>query len=88
MQLKKFKILFILLSFTACNSGPKVDVCISDPKNNGFQCVDKNQKKYFLKYQDSDNYVAFSSEDARTLLTYCGMKPSEIAELERYYALK
>lgn len=88
MPLKKFKILFILLSLSACKTGPKVDVCVSDPKNNGFQCVDKSQKAYFLKYQDSENYVAFNPTDAQTILSYCGASHAEIERMEEIYAKK
>lgn len=47
-------------------------VCVSDPAAGGFDCFDENtQKQSFLKYSDSDKYIALPPDDAQTLLTYC-----------------
>lgn len=64
--------MFLLASTTmvACGKGPIITVCISNPDKSGFECVDHEQKKFFLPYQLSENYVATPSEDLRSLLEY------------------
>lgn len=58
-----------------CKGGPLLDVCISDPASAGFQCIAKDRKTtYYLPYDDSNNYVAFSPDDTRTLLEFCKLR--------------
>lgn len=69
----------------SCKSGGNltVDVCISDVASGGFQCVNKQRQPYFLPYVDSDNYVAFSPDDARQLLQSCKpMTQSQMAKID------
>lgn len=79
--------LCICLAIAACKDGPKVAVCVSDPDSSGFQCYDKRTDQFFfLRYDESEKYVAFSPQDARALIEYCGIKdkpkyePTEEAE--------
>lgn len=68
------RLLYIVLalSLTGCpDKFPKITVCVSDPEHQGFQCVAHDDTITFLKYDDSDNYIAFSPRDAETLLNYC-----------------
>lgn len=77
MRPKKYRIslaAFSVLFISACGSGPKVTICVSDPANNGFQCVDHKKKSFFLPYADSENYLALSPDDAKLLLDYCKAK--------------
>lgn len=62
----------------ACGSGPQVTVCISSPENGGFLCADPEDKRSFVRYEDSGNYIAFTPEDARTLLTACSIGSDDI----------
>ena len=73
MPQKAWLILSLAFSLCGCAHGPKVAVCVSDPASMGFQCYDaRTGQRYFLSYQDSENYVSFSPTDARTLMNYCG----------------
>lgn len=66
--------LICCLSFllSSCKEGPKLTVCVSDVSAGGFDCYDSTTKKSsFLKYQDSDKYVAMPPADAQTLFNYC-----------------
>lgn len=76
--MERFCGLIILLFFFlgGCGSGPKVTICVSDPENNGFQCVDPKKKSFFLPYDKSENYIAMSPDDLETVLTYCKSKSS------------
>lgn len=56
-----------LFFLTSCGHGVKVDVCVSDPANAGFQCVDKQGKGYYLDYGRSENYIALSPDDAEAV---------------------
>lgn len=76
MQLKSYKTsllvsvsMLAVLSMGAASSckGPKVSPCISDPANGG--CVKKDQS--LTLYQDTDNWVMFSPDDAQILLNAC-----------------
>jgi len=79
--LKRSKILFVAVNISlltmSCGSGPKVTVCVSDPANNGFQCVTHDDKTIFLPFSDSDNYVALPPDHMRSLIEYCGLKSRE-----------
>lgn len=79
-MLKRYKTLFLVFSLSllsSCKHGPKVDVCISAPEDGGAYCVDKNnQNSYFLRYDETDNFVMFSPNDARKILEYCTNKES------------
>lgn len=68
-----FKIFCVALSVTACN-GLVVDVCISSPDSGGLVCVDKKQNQYFKPYSETENYVAFSPDDAEKLIDSCKLK--------------
>lgn len=67
-----FKTLFAV-ALSGCAHGPQVAVCISRPASNGFVCVDRNQNPYFVQYDFSSKYVAFSPDDAKVLIDSCGM---------------
>lgn len=70
----KLLLLISLGLFAGCKNGPKVTICISDPINEGFQCSDADENKFFLPYPDSENYIALSSDDARKLFEFCRNK--------------
>ena len=64
--------LLLILPLNDCANGPKVKVCVSDPKVQGFDCYDERTgESSFLPYSESDKYVAFNPPDAQTLLNYC-----------------
>ena len=69
--MKKYLIFSFLVLVGCSNKGPIVDMCISDPANNGFQCIDKVSKDYFLAYDNSGNMIAFYPDDAHKLLKFC-----------------
>lgn len=70
--MKNLRLLAIcLVSLTSCREGPKVTVCISDPVNDGFQCADMSNNKFYLPYKESDNYIALNPDDARELFEFC-----------------
>lgn len=67
--------LLLTFAFSACGTtGPKITVCLSDPASQGFQCVDKERKEFFLPYPASDNYIAIPPDDFQLLLNYCKSK--------------
>ena len=73
MRQARFKTLLLassLLALSACNGGPKVRVCISDPKAGGFQCVDENKKPFFVPYTESDKMIAFYPQDFQSVVDY------------------
>lgn len=57
-------------------------MCISDPDRNQFDCVDYNNKVFYVSYRDSSNYVAFSPKDAELLLNYCKKSDNNTTEQE------
>ncbi len=69
----------------SCKNGPLVSVCLSYPVQNGFICVDKAQKPFFVKYADSTKFVAFSPDDAQLLIESCGIKGSNKEKLLTKY---
>lgn len=72
MRLKHFLILLPICLLSDCASGPRVKVCVSDPAVHGFDCYDEQTgKSSFVRYEDSDHYVAFDPTDAQTLLGFC-----------------
>lgn len=73
MRLRHLLILCpIFLVVSNCGSAPKVTVCISDPSAGGLDCYNENTGvSSFIKYEDSDKYVALPPSDAQTLLNYC-----------------
>jgi hypothetical protein len=60
----------LVVLLAGCGHGPVVTVCVSDPAKGGFDCIDHDQKAFFLKYEDSENYVAMPPDDLKTLLDY------------------
>lgn len=72
MRLAAFAILSVACS--ACGTGPKVTVCISDPVNSGFQCSPPEGEEFLLPYDKSENFVALSPKDTRTVLEYAKRK--------------
>ena len=73
----RFKILFLSFSMSACATvtpGPLVDVCISNPSELGFDCINKAQVGYFLPYSESENYTSLPPDDFEALLNYCKNK--------------
>ena len=72
MRLRISLICCLAFLLNSCKEGPKVMVCISDPQAGGFDCFDQvSQKSSFLKYADSDKYVAMPPTDAQSLFDYC-----------------
>lgn len=69
-----FSLLCVSSSLTGCKGGPRVTLCISNPMRGGFNCVTPDDKDYFLPYQNSDNFIALSPNDARTFFEYCSTK--------------
>jgi hypothetical protein len=76
MQRKNYKTSLLVsvsilsvLSMGAANScsGPKVTPCISAPQYDG--CVKKDQS--LTPYDQTDNWVMFSPDDAQKLLNAC-----------------
>ena len=45
----------------------KVETCISNPVNKGFECVRPDKSNYFLPFSDSDNFVCYSPSDMHTI---------------------
>lgn len=89
MRLKPFRTLSVALVslFSGCKHGPLVDVCLSFPEKSGFVCVDKGQQSYFLPYEQSSKYVAFSPDDAQLLIQSCGMGKKAKVETLTYLDL-
>lgn len=76
--LKICLILSLVCLLNSCKEGPKVTVCVSNPSESGFECYSQETKKsFFLKYEDSDKYVALSPADAQTLFNYCANNKNE-----------
>ena len=68
-------LMLCLVCLSSCLPGVEVQVCISDPKRGGFQCYDKvREKESFVKYEDSDGYIAFTPDDAQKLLNACAKR--------------
>lgn len=64
--------IFVSLGASSCaGHAPLIDICISDPALERFECVDKKQNAYTLPYKDSENYIATPPNDFETLLNYC-----------------
>lgn len=76
MQLRKLlKPLALCLSLSACQTGPKVAVYVSNPEHGGMEWYDAHTGSAgFSHYSDTDNFVCFNPTDAQALLTYCGVK--------------
>lgn len=75
---QKLFLILLLLCLISCKPGPKVIVCISDPQVGGFDCHDQNTgKDFFLKYEDSDKYVAMPPADAQAVFDYCANAASQ-----------
>lgn len=69
----KFKILLLSFSFillASCAGAPKIIICLSNPAKGGFDCVDKNQKPFFLLTKDSENYICTDPAGEQALLEY------------------
>ena len=48
-----------------------VDVCFTDPDAGGLDCVHHaDNSRFFVKFSDAANYLAFSPQDTQTLLNY------------------
>ncbi len=63
-------------SLVSCANGPKLNVCISDPKNNQLSCFDsRTQAASTIPYSKTENYFCLSPQDAQTLLNYYKAKP-------------
>lgn len=77
MRLGKFATSFLALSLLIGCAKLKVDVCISSPKDGGFVCVKPDDSEYFLTYENSENYLALSPDDARTVVEACRIKDQE-----------
>ena len=72
--MKKLLLLAIFsASLVSCKNAPKVDICISNPAEGGASCVRPDKSDYDLPYEETDNFVMFSPEDAKQLLDFCRM---------------
>lgn len=68
-----FLLSFYLVAF-ACGHGLLVSVYISDPARGGMEFYDStNGHKGFVKYEDTDKFIAFTPSDAQALFDYCGI---------------
>lgn len=56
--------------------GPNIDVCVSDPKNDGVQCASNLGVKapFFLHYGLTENFVCFSPRDNQRGIHYLKRK--------------
>jgi len=77
MQTLRLLLATFAISLAACKEGPDVTVCImraipTEPEPY-FLCVPPDGDTYRLSPELADKYVAFSSEDAEKLLSYCGV---------------
>lgn len=73
MLLRLLLILSLGFLVASCTTAPPLTtVCVSDPPSHGFQCYDpRTEKSYFLNYDESENYVAFSPDEAHALFDFC-----------------
>lgn len=70
--MKKLKLIFLLLLSACGNNGPLVTSCISNPKENNFNCYSEAAKKNLVKtIPDVDNWVFVSSADELSFLNSC-----------------
>lgn len=83
--MKKLALVVAFLMVSCAGSGPLVDVCLSYPVQNGFVCVDVNQKAYFVKYVDSAKFVAFNPSDAQKLIDSCGLSGHAQQLVQKYF---
>lgn len=68
-------LMLYLVCLSSCVSGVEVMVCISDPDRGGFQCYNKKtEKESFVKFEDSNGFIAFTPDDAQKLLNACAKK--------------
>ncbi len=76
MRLRKlWPILLLGLLLSNCAGGPKVTVCLSNPKMMGMNCFSETTgQPSFLPYMDTNKFVCFNPTDAQTLLNFCGMQ--------------
>ena len=71
----KLLLMLCLVCLASCISGVEVQVCVSDPARGGFQCYNKRtEKESFVKFEDSNGYIAFTPDDAQKLLNACSKK--------------
>lgn len=65
-------LIFSLLGFSTCQTGPKVTVYISNPARGGMDFSNNlTGEKGFVPYSKTDKYVALTPTDAETLLNWC-----------------
>lgn len=58
----------------ACGNGPKLTVYISDPTNNGMEFFnERTGEKGFVKYEETEKFIAFTPADAQMMFDYCGL---------------
>lgn len=69
-SLKTLLLFGAVLSNTACQSFPKITVCVSDPEAGGFQCSDADGVASFLPYPSTGNYVCRSPEDEQLVIEW------------------
>lgn len=85
---KLILLLGVAFTLSSCNKGPKVFVCILDPKEGGLQCVpnyeDAAVGDFFLPLDRKDNkgnyiaenYVCYSPYDHQKIVEYLKRKAS------------
>lgn len=72
-QLKKYAILFAVLSLLPGCGGLKIDSCTVDAPSVGMQCVSETDKEFFLSFQLTANYVCLNPNDIAQVLRVCRM---------------
>ncbi len=67
--LKTLAICGAILS-SACQSFPKITVCVSDPESGGMQCSFDGGETTFKSYPETSNYVCRSPQDEQTVIEW------------------
>lgn len=72
MPLLRLLLPFLIFSFIACSSGPKLTVFISDPAKGGMEWSNKaTRKSGFVPYSATDKFVCLMPSDLAALIDYC-----------------
>lgn len=70
----KFNVLCIAVSLLFLGSckipGPLVSTCVSNPDAFGLECVDREEKPYFVHYANSQAYVCYSAQDHKSIVDW------------------
>lgn len=62
----------MVLNLIACAApkGPLVNTCLSKPDVFGLECVDTQEKAYFVHYANSDKYVCYAPQDHKMIVDW------------------